>query len=178
MSLNQDIERGAPWCTLQTSPNSELHVSKHLSMLGLECYAPEFPRARATRPGSVRDRRHRWVFPGYVFFRATEGPCAWATVRWVPGVIRVLEHDGAPALLAHSIIERLRRRIAERSLRPPGPRFTPGERVLIERGPLAQLDAIFDRELDAAARVRILIHFMGRELPVAIDPTHLRSVAS
>jgi transcription antitermination factor NusG len=176
--LKQDTERDAAWWTLQTAPHNELHVCKHLSVLGLDCYAPEFAQVRNTRPGSVRDRRHHWVFPGYVFSRSLADPPAWATLRWVPGVVRVLEQDGAPALLSDDIIRQLRQRIAERTLRQPGPRWTPGERVLIARGPLAPLDAIFDQELDAPARVQILVHLMGRELPVTIDPMHLRAKVS
>jgi transcription antitermination factor NusG len=176
--LRQDIDCNAPWYTVQTTPHSELHLCKHLSALDIECYAPEFPKLRATRPGSVRDRRHHWVFPGYVFFRSSPEQNALAVVRWIPGVLRVLEADGAPALLADAVVRRLRQRIMERALRPPTPRFAPGERVIIQRGPLAPLDAIFDKELDASARVQILVHLMGRELPVSIDPTHLRSMVS
>ena len=173
--MTQHTERIAAWWTLQTAPHNELHVCKHLSVLGLECYAPEFAPPRDTRPGSVRDRRHRWVFPGYVFFRSPADPRAWATVRWVPGVVRVLEHGGAPALLSDTVIRQLRQRITERTLRQPGRRWASGERVLIVRGPLAQLDAIFDQELDAPARVQILVHLMGRDLPVSIDPMDLEA---
>jgi hypothetical protein len=50
--------------------------------------------------------------------------------------------------------------------------------VVVERGPLAEVDAIFDRALDSPARVQILVQMMGRELPVQIDPSYLRSLAS
>jgi transcription antitermination factor NusG len=175
--LRGDTEGGTAWWTLQTSPHHELHVCKHLSALGLECYAPEFAPPRNTCPGSVRDGRHRWVFPGYVFLRSSTDLRASTRVRWVPGVVRVLEQDGAPAPLSDTVIRQLRQRIADRALRGPEHRFTPGERVLIQRGPLARLDAIFDQELNASDRVQILITLLGRQLPVGIDPTHLRSMA-
>lgn len=178
MLLQQATDDSAPWCTLQTSPHGELQVCKHLSVLDLECYAPEFPRGGRTHPGSIRDHRHRWIFPGYVFFRDAEDVRAWTAVRRLPGVLRVLEQDGSPALLSDLVIRQLRRRIAEGRMRPPGRRFAPGEHVVIERGPLAPLDGIFDRELDAPARVQILVRLMGRELPISIDPAHLKSLAS
>jgi hypothetical protein len=46
--------------------------------------------------------------------------------------------------------------------------------VLIERGPLAAVDAIFERELDAPARVRILIRLLGRDIPVEVSAELLR----
>ena len=176
--MQQDTDCGAAWSTLQTSPHNELLVSRHLSTLGHECYVPEFIHGRHTRPGSVRDRRHQWIFPGYVFFRSPSDPGAWAALRWVPGVVRVLEQDGAPALLADSVIRELRTRIAERALRAPGPRWCPGERLRIVRGPLAPLDAIFEGELDASERVQVLVRLLGRDLPVSIDPMHLRARVS
>lgn len=172
-----DVDRGAAWWTLQTSPHNELLVCRHLSVLGHECYAPEFADGRRRRPGSVRDRRHHWVFPGYVFFRSCSDRGAWTAVRRVPGVVRVLEQDGAPALLPDSVISELRTRIAARDLRAPGSGWRPGESVRIVRGPLAPLDAIFEQEVDAFERVRILVRLLGRDLSVSIDPMHLRAKA-
>ena len=176
--MQQAMDSCAPWCAVQTSPHAELHVCRHLAVLGLESYAPEFPHGPRTRPGSVRDGRHHWLFPGYVFFRPPEDRGAYVAVRRLPGVVRILEQDGAPALLSDTVIRHIRRQLAERALRPPGPRFTPGERLVIDGGPLAPLNAVFDRELDGPARVQVLVQLMGRELPVSIDAMHLKSMAS
>lgn len=166
------------WHVLQTAPHRELHVSRQLAAYGLESYVPEFPRSGRTKPGSVRDRRHSWVFPGYVFIRPPRDVKGWELIRWAPGVRRVLEHDGAPGVISDLVVRHLQRRIAEMDLQPRGSRFEPGERVVIERGPLAAVDAIFDRQLDSPARVQILVQMMGRPLPVTIDPRDLRSLAS
>lgn len=170
--MRQDTACSAAWWTLQTSPHTELQVCRHLAALGLEEYVPEFARVRRTRPGSVRDRRHHWLFPGYVFFRSASDAEAWRAVRRVPGVVRVLGDDGVPSLLSDTVIRELRTRIAEGAF-VTGPRWQRGERVRIARGPLAQLDAIFEQELDAAERVQILVRLLGRELPVSIDSSHL-----
>jgi transcription antitermination factor NusG len=58
------------------------------------------------------------------------------------------------------------------------PRFEQGDTVIIERGALAAVDAIFDRELDSASRVQILVNMMGRSLPVRIDVDDLSKAAS
>lgn len=170
-------ERGA-WHVLQTAPHRELHVSRQLVAYGLETYVPEFPRARRTQPGSVRDGRHRWVFPGYVFIRRLDDVNTWRAIRWAPGVRRILEHDGAPGTIPDVVVRHLKKRIAEMGDDRTGVRFKRGEQVVIEHGPLAAVDAIFDRQLDSPARVQILVQMMGRELPVKIDPENLRSLAS
>ena len=81
------------WNVLQSAPQGEMRVCTFLSVYGVEGYAPRFPPSERTRPGSVRDRKARWVFPGYLFFRVPEGFAQWDNIRWAPGVRRVLEQD-------------------------------------------------------------------------------------
>lgn len=160
------------WYVLHAAPHSEHRVCKYLSLLGVQTYAPQFPPPPRTKPGSVRDGRHRWVFPGYVFFRTPADFRQWSQVRVAPGVRRLLDEDGGPALLRDDVIDHLRRRLAEREL---GPRRTwePGQPVTVLHGPLRMMDAIFERELDAPSRVRILVQLLGRQLPVEVDPAVL-----
>ena len=180
MARNQfaGSETDSFWCVLRSAPHRELLVCKQLDAYGIETYAPEFPRNGRTRPGSVRDGRHRWVFPGYVFFRPPERMDHWPIVRWAPGVNGILEVDGAPGALHDAVVRHLQRRMSEMTMNRGGSVFTPGEQVVVERGPLAAVDAIFDRELDSPARVQILVQMMGRQLSVQIDPRYLRSLAS
>jgi transcription antitermination factor NusG len=180
VSLNQFVggdDRGV-WCVLRSAPHRELLVCKQLDGYGIETYAPEFSRGSRTRPGSVRDRRHRWVFPGYVFFRPPADSDGWRIVRWAPGVRGILEVDGGPGALSDVVVRHLQRRIADMTMAPTAAPFKQGEPVVVERGPFAAVDAIFDCQLDSPARVQILVQMMGRELPVQIDPSYLRSLAS
>jgi transcription antitermination factor NusG len=165
------------WYVLNATPHCEPQVAKLLGQLMVEAYVPRFPAALRTKPGSARDLRPRLVFPGYVFFRTPVGFSHWDVVRWTPGVRRILLEDTAPAVIADEVVAHLRRRLAEGSLRPVVQRFKPGQVVTIERGPLAQVDAIFDRELDARSRVQVLVHMMGRSITFRIDPADLRSAA-
>jgi transcription antitermination factor NusG len=162
------------WHVLHTAPNAESQICKYLAAQGLEGYAPRFPAPPRTRRGSVRDRRARWVFPCYLFVSLPPGFSRWDVIRWAPGVRRVLQQDGLPATVSDHVIDHLHRRLAEGTLDLPRSGFTRGQRVLIERGPLAAVDAIFERELDAPARVRILIRLLGRDIPVEVSAELLR----
>ena len=162
------------WHVLHVAPQCEPQVCKYLAVHGVESYAPQFPPPPRTRPGSVRDRKHRWVFPGYVFLRAPDDFSQWDLIRWAPGVRRMLDQDGSPGVLRDEIIDHLRRRLAERELIALRPRFETGQPVVIQTGPLRMVDAIFERELDAPERVRILVRLLGRPLSVEVDPAILR----
>ncbi len=163
------------WHVLHTAPNCEPQVCKFLAAQGVEGYAPQFAPPPRTRRGSVRDQRHRWVFPCYVFFKVLNGFARWDVIRWAPGVRRLLHQDGTPALISDEVIDHIRGRLAQRSFGIVRPRFMPGQPVLIERGPLAAVDAIFDRELDAPSRVQVLVNLLGRQLQVEVDPAILRA---
>jgi transcription antitermination factor NusG len=163
------------WHVAYASPQCEPQVCKYLAIHSVESYAPQFPPPPRTKPGSVRDRKHRWVFPGYVFFRIPTGFSEWDIIRWAPGVNRLLHQDGEPARLSDEIVGRLRERLAERSMTPLERRFHRGQAVVIESGPLRMVDAIFEKELDASARLRVLVHLLGRFVPVEVDAAIVRA---
>jgi len=163
------------WNVLYTNPNQDTQVAKFLGLHGIEVYAPQFAPAARTRPGSVRDRRRRLVFPGYLFLRVPPQFRHWDVVRWAPGVRRVLSDNGAPACVADAVVDRIRVRLMEEPAIGRPPKFTPGQPVVIERGPLAMVDAIFDRALNTSERVQVLVHLLGRPMTVAVDAAVLRS---
>jgi transcription antitermination factor NusG len=165
------------WYVLHAAPNAEPQVCKFLGLHDIEAYAPQFPAAPRTKPGSVRDRRRRWVFPGYVFIRTQDGFSNWDLVRWAPGVRRMLQQDGAPGTLDDQVIDHLRRRLAEGQLARSRPSFYKGQPVLIQSGPLRMVDAIFDRNLDASQRVQVLVQLLGRPLAVEVDAAIVRAAS-
>ena len=163
------------WHVLYVAPHSEPQLCKFLWVHGVEVVAPQFPPSPRTRPGSVRDRRNRFVFPGYVFFRVPVTFANWDLIRWAPGVRRVLQEDGSAACLSDDVVDHIQRRLAERSLRAQRQRFVRNQPVIIQSGPLRMVDAIFERELDVPERVRILVQLLGRSVPVEVDPAILRA---
>jgi transcription antitermination factor NusG len=165
------------WHVLHAAQNCEPQVCKYLGLHEIEGYAPQFPPPPRTKPGSVRDRKRRWVFPGYVFFKIEEGFSRWDLIRWAPGVRRMLQGDAAPATLSDEVIERIRLRLAERQLTPPRATLYmyKGQRVVIESGPLRMVDAIFEKNLDASQRVQVLVQLLGRPLTVELDAAIVRA---
>jgi len=163
------------WHVLHAAPNGEPQVCKFLGLNGIEAYAPRFAAPPRTKPGSVRDRQHRSVFPGYVFFKLNDGFAHWDLIRWAPGVRRMLQVDGAPGTVDDIIVDHIRRRLASRALTPTRDTFRKGQPVVIESGPLRMMDAIFDGRLDAGARVQVLVSLLGRPLAVGVDPAILKT---
>jgi transcription antitermination factor NusG len=161
------------WNVVHTHPNHENQVAKFLALHGIEVYVPRFPAAAGTRSGSVRDLRPRLVFPGYLFLKPPVGFGRWDVVRWAPGVRRVLGDGGSPSGVPDAVVDRIGVRLAQATGRRPA--FTRGQPVVIERGPLAMVDAIFDRELNTSERVQVLVQLLGRPMTVVVDAAILRA---
>jgi transcriptional antiterminator RfaH len=156
------------WYALYTKPKKEFHVNSLLQAQGLETYLPTV-RCKVRR----RDRPHVKVyFPCYLFARLDFSIVARSSIAWMPGMRRIICFGDRPAVVADEIVELTRSRlegveqIAYGSLQH-------GDRVRIVSGPLRDLEAVFDKPLSSADRVRILLDVMGRMTSVDIDGTEL-----
>ena len=67
----------------------------------------------------------------------------------------------------------IRAQVEECGFVRPGARFTPGTRVRIRSGPLAGLEAIFDRPISREGRVLVLLEMLGRVGPAEVDEASL-----
>src|SRR5438552_17099740 len=138
------------WNVAHTNLHQEAQVATFLGLHQIEAYAPQFAPPARTRAGSVRDRRQRLVFPGYLFLRVPPRFARWDLVHWAPGVRRVLTDGGSPARVQDGIVERIRERLLEEAGRRTRLAFTPRQRLVIERGPLAMAGGVLRKALHSA----------------------------
>ena len=156
------------WHALYTKPNREHQVETWLQQQGIENYLPTL-RRRVRR----RDRPDRVVyFPCYLFARLDFEVTPISSVAWMPGIRRIVSNGEQPTVVADEMVALVRRRLE--GMEGTGyVGFDAGDRVRIASGPLRDLEAVFDRPLTAAERVRILLNVMGRMVLVDIDPAQL-----
>jgi hypothetical protein len=70
-------------------------------------------------------------------------------------------------------VENIKARVTPLGFIRPGPRFEPSTRVVMRRGPLAGLEAVFERQLSGPGRVQVLMNLLGQPRRVQVDPTDL-----
>lgn len=137
---------------------------------GHDAYLPEEPNKILRRDRPPR----RPFFPLYLFLRFP-GTEHLEVLQWTPGLRRIVMFGNRPALVPEEVIEQIRRRLAAMEAVREGP-FRTGDRVTITRGPFKGLDAVFDRRLSRADRVRVFLDFASRiEVPLEIDLDMLRA---
>jgi transcriptional antiterminator RfaH len=162
------------WYAVQSRSHCEARVFSHLTQKSIPAFLPfmEVVHYYPTR----RIKRLEPLFPGYLFARfemADGNPELWNAVRWTPGVKMILSIDGAPVPVPNGVIEAIQARVQDLGFVRPGFRFAANDRVVIRRGPLAGLEAVFDRPLSRSGRVRVLMRLLGQERAVQVDTADL-----
>jgi len=153
------------WYTLYTKPNAEAQVARTLMARGFETFLPMLPPRQ--------DQRPRPLFPTYLFIQCDLSQVNVDTLRWIPGLRRILSFGGRPAVVPQEAIQLIQDGLHEIEAVGGLPKhhFKPGDAVVIDSGPLAGLRGIFQGPVGPAERVQILIRFLGEanktEVPIA-----------
>ena len=157
------------WYVAKTKPRRERQTADVLTERGVQVFFPLYTPRRS------RPAEHEPLFPGYIFVRLDVTTDQWLTVRSAPGVAYFLGSDRTdlPTPVPDELVAEIGQRVARFS-RSDASTFRPGERVIIDGGPLDSLEAIFDGTLSAAGRCRVLIQIIDRLVPVQIEGGALR----
>jgi transcriptional antiterminator RfaH len=159
------------WYALYTKPRKERQVETALRGQGIETYLPMVKR-KVRR----RDRSDRVVyFPCYLFARIDLEVVPRSSIDWMPGIRRIVGTGGQPAVVDDEIVETVRSRLEIIEEVGYGG-LKRGDRVRIVSGPLRDLEAVFDKPMSPANRVRVLLRVVGRMTRVDIDYSDIKSI--
>lgn len=163
----------ANWYALQSKPNKEDSLFQQLESQGIEVF---FPRIRV-HPVNPRAKKIKAYFPGYMFVRADLAAVGISTFQWMPFARGMVSFDQEPATVPDGLIGAIRRRVDEVN-KAGGEVFDglhKGDTVMIEDGPFAGYEAIFDVRLPGSERVRVLIKLLSqRQVPVELHAGQIR----
>lgn len=161
------------WYLIHTKPHAEELVQHNLKQHRINNYLPKLLTRRVGR----RTLTEAPLFPGYIFFQLESTSRYWAYLRWMPGVAYLLTDELGPVSLPPDLVTEIAEREArkrhetvEKLTRP----FDLNEPLQLISGPLAGLDAVFDRPLSSAGRVQVLINLLGRQTRVTVEASALR----
>jgi len=104
------------------------------------------------------------LFPRYLFAKFNAGE-QLSKILFTRGVHNVVCFGDSPASFYHYIIDLLRARIDENGFVKQDEELKPGDKVMINAGPLRNLMGIFEREMKGSDRITILltaIEYQGR----------------
>ena len=153
------------WYAIRTTARWELLASNELSRRGIETWLP------------LCRVKHRWsdrvkiidqpLFSGYLFGHF---PLAdRIRVLEVPGVRQIVGIGSTPAPIAVSELDNLRTLVAAQPTLVPWPYLRAGQRVRIDRGPLAGVEGFVVRAEQGALRIVVSVDLLQRSVAAQID---------
>jgi transcriptional antiterminator RfaH len=158
------------WYALHAKPHKERQVFTYLKSEGFEVYLPMYPAARRSR------RRALPFFSCYLFARLN-GADHFSTVRWTPGLRRIVSFGGKPARVPEEVITSIKEHLdwlwdTGQAVCP----FEKGDRVRVAKGALRDLDGIFEERLSSRDRAHILVDCLGRWTRCEVDMADLKGL--
>jgi transcriptional antiterminator NusG len=119
------------------------------------------------RDGARRTVKRR-VFPGYILVQMIMGDDSWAVVRNTPGVTGFVQSGEKPSSLSEDEVKEILERMEVDTPRIKVS-FRPGQAVRVVEGPFAEFVGTVDELNMEKGKVRVLVSFFGREVPVEMD---------
>jgi transcriptional antiterminator RfaH len=161
------------WHALRSHPNKELLLWQQVRANGIEVFYP----CIRVQPVNPRSRKLRSYFPGYLFIQADLEEVGISLFQWMPYSSGLVTFGGDPAVvpdnLIHGIQEHLHR-ISEAG----GELYAnlkPGDLVVIQSGPFAGYEALFDLRLPGSERVRVLLKMLSdRNVPLELGANQIQ----
>jgi transcriptional antiterminator RfaH len=142
------------WFAMRSKPNKEEFLASQLRASGLVVFLPLL----RVKPVNPRSRKIRPYFPNYLFVQVDLENINVSDLKWMPGASSLVSFDGEPASVPDLLIEALQKQVEREneSLRNETKNFQAGDTVLIQNGPFAGYEAVFDMSISGEDRVRVL----------------------
>jgi transcriptional antiterminator NusG len=158
-----------PWFAVRVRSNHERIAAAHLRERGYEEFSPSW---KSERRWSDRTKEvDQFLFPGYLFCRLN--PMDRLPVLTAPGVVDLVGFGKVPAPIPDREIENVRRMVQSGLFVMPWPFLQLGQRVLIERGPLAGVEGILD-EVKGKCRLVVSVQILQRSVSAEVDRDWIR----
>jgi transcriptional antiterminator RfaH len=165
------------WYLVQTHPRQEDRAESNLKSFGIETLAPRFKdRRRNLYTGEVT-LYAKPLFPSYIFAKFIASDL-YQKVRYTRGIRRLVSFGDSQTVVDEEIIAMIQSRIGEDGFARMDEYLKQGDKVIIEGGPLRTFAGIFEREMNGADRVRILLLTVTYQAHVEIERGMVKKISS
>ncbi|THB66370.1 MAG: transcription/translation regulatory transformer protein RfaH [Gammaproteobacteria bacterium] len=149
------MQNSDKWYLIQCKKGQEERALLNLANQKFHCYKPSIRIEKITK-GKIIEKKEP-LFPGYLFIQLNKLQSNWSVIRSTRGVLKLVAFGREPLPVDSELIKQLKKR---EDIPPLKPAINKGDRIKIENGPFAQVNAIFD-ELDGEKRAIVLLNLMN-----------------
>lgn len=152
------------WYVVYTKAKQEERASQNLATLGVETLCAKLKTCRRNEFTGTPAYITEPLFPLYILakFNARE---QLSKILFTRGVHSVVCFGNRPACVSEEIIDLIRARIDQNGLVKDCNDLKPGDRAVINEGPLRNLMEIFEREIKGSERSMLLLMAIGSQEP-------------
>lgn len=165
LSVTGDILK---WYVVHTHPKQEDRTTSNLQVQGIETLSPKLRVKRYNQFTGQLIRAVRPLFPSYIFARFKFND-SYHRVRFTKGAHSLVSFNNGPAPVDDEVVDLIRARLGSDGLVIMGEELTPGDEVVINEGRFQNFCGIFEREMEDADRVRILLNTVSFQPHVVVD---------
>jgi transcriptional antiterminator RfaH len=158
------VEQDPQWFVLQTNPKQEDRAYSNLRCWGVEALHPKMKTRRVNEFSGALTYITKPLFPRYIFARF-DARKQLANISFTRGVHHVVSFGGQPTPVEEDVIQIISSRIDDNGFVKIGDQLKPGDKVVINAGPLRDFEGVFERELNDQERISVLlttISYQGR----------------
>jgi len=173
--MHEAIEDMARWYVIHTHPKQEDRAGNNLKVLGVSIFNPKIRERRSSQFVNAPTYVTRPLFPRYIFaeFKVSE---LYHKICFTRGVCSVVSFGDDPASIDEEIIALIQSNIKEDGFVRIDEKISPGDKVIVEKGPLKNLAGLFVRETKETDRIRILLETVSYQAHIEIERNMVRKI--
>jgi transcriptional antiterminator RfaH len=164
------------WYVVHTHPKQEERTSTNLQACGIETLTPKLRVNKYNEFTGKLSRLVKPLFPSYIFARFIYNE-VFHKVRFSRGVHSLVGFNNKPSPLDDEIVGLIRSRIGADGFVKAFEELKPGDEVIIKDGRFQNFYGIFEREMEDADRVRILLSTVSFQAHVVVERVLVNKVA-
>lgn len=161
------------WYAINTKTRCETIASASLERHGVEVFLPML-RERKVFCGKCRQTISP-LFPRYLFAKFDVSRQLRA-VTYARGVGSIVTFGGSPSMVEESIVQAIRHRTTDGIIEVSEDRFSHGQVVRIQDGPLCGLEAVFERKLDGTSRAVLLLKAISFQARLILESRYVANM--
>jgi transcriptional antiterminator RfaH len=161
------------WYVVNTKSHCEASARASLERMGVEVFLPLL-RERKVLRGKYGPTTSP-LFPRYLFAKF-DVSSQLRTVTYARGVKNIVTFGSGPSMVEESIIHAIRSQLTEEVVELSEDRFSSGQIVRIQDGPLCGLEAVFEKKLDGTSRAVLLLKAISFQARVILESHHVANM--
>ncbi|WP_228445440.1 transcription/translation regulatory transformer protein RfaH [Thalassotalea sp. HSM 43] len=160
------------WYVLTSKPRDEQRAHDNLVSQGFEVFLPKVSTVKKRQ--GIKSVSLEPLFPNYLFIQLDPKSSNFNAIRSTRGVGSFVRFGANHAVIAKDMIEQMKQnQESDNSAKTLNDmlRFQRGDKVAINHGPFAGLEAIYKAK-DGLERSVLMVKMLGQENDVCVDNQH------